>query len=98
MARPKKQPQMSFSEEPLDNAELALLLQGREDASADMEPYRLKYKGLDSQVKGIIEELELPDGSYRCGRYIVKISETEEKEVSFERKSSRRISIRPAKT
>lgn len=92
------QPQGSFGEEPLADNELARLLRDREVAKKDLQPYRLAYKGLNDQVRASIEQKELANGTYRCGEFIVTVSETEEKEVAFERQAGRRISIRPAKT
>lgn len=98
MVNGRHRPQGSFDEAPLENKELAQLLSDREEAKVDLQPFRLKYKGLNDQVRGIIEGLSLEDGTYRCGRFVVTISESEEKEISFERAASHRISIKLAKT
>lgn len=97
MVATQRKSQMAFHEEPLSDPELEKLLDNRESAKEELEPYRLNYKGLNDQVKAKIEQRELPEGTYRCGDFIIKISTSEEREVSFERKSSRRITISPAK-
>lgn len=94
---PQRRPQMSFHEEPLNDPDLEKLLDKREEAKEDLEPYRLNYKGLNDQFKAKIGQRELPDGTYRAGDFIIKISTSESREVSFERKSGRRITISPAK-
>lgn len=93
----RKQAQQAFDEEPLDNADLAAKLAQRDEASAELGPVKRKFKGLDNQVKAIIEQAELPNGSYRCGGFVITIKPTESREVSFERSASRRITISPAK-
>lgn len=94
----QRRPQMSLEESPLDNTELAELLKSREAAKATLKPHRKRFKDADTLVKAKIGQLELSDGSYRCDEFIVKISEAEEKHIEFERASSKRISIKPAKT
>lgn len=98
MPRTKKQPQMHLEEELLDRPELARLLDDRESAKEEAAPYIESYRGLDKQVKGLIGQLELEDGTYRCGDFVVKLSQSEERHVEFERTTSRRISIKPALT
>lgn len=96
--RPRRQAQMALDEEPLEDLELARLLDDREGAKEEMAPYVDAYRGLDKQVKGLIAQKDLPDGLYRCGDFVVSLKETDSREVSFERASSRSIRIRPAKT
>jgi hypothetical protein len=98
MPGPRRQSQIGFDEEPLEDLDLARLLDDREGAKEEMHPYRQNYLGLDKQVKAKIAQLELNDGSYRCGSFIVKVSEVEEKTVEFERHEGKRITIKPART
>ena len=93
----RKQSQMGFEEEPLENVQLARLLDEREGAKEEMHPFRQNYLGLDKQVKAAIETLALENGSYRCGDFIVKISDVEERTVEFERHEGKRVTIKPAK-
>ena len=88
---------MALEEEPLNDSELAKILDDRESAKEEAAPYIETYRGLDKQAKGKIGALELPDGLYRCGDFVVKLSESGERHVEFERTTSRRISIKPAK-
>jgi len=89
----RRRAQMSLVERPLDDPELVALLVRREDARQQLEPYRLAYKGLTEQAKSLIEGRELPDGEYRCGPFLIRITQTEGREVSFELASKRRIRI-----
>lgn len=95
---PRKQAQTAFAEDPLDNPELASMLDDREAAKEAMQPYRDTYNGLDKQVKGLIGQLELEDGVYRCGYFVVTIKEREEREANFTVAARRSVMIKPAKT
>lgn len=90
--------QMALDESPIESEHLAELLGNRERAKESLKGPRKKFKDADSLVKAQIGQLELADGTYRCGEFVVKISEAEEKHIEFERTSSKRISIKPAKT
>lgn len=96
--RPRKQAQASFEEHLVMDSDLERLLEDREEAREELQPYRLNYKGLNDQVKAKLEQKELELGTHRIGGFVVKITESAEREVSFERQSSRRYSIKPAKT
>ncbi len=93
----RKRAQIALEEELLDRPELAKLLDDREGAKEEMYPYRQNYLGLDKQVKAKVSELDLAEGMYRCGFFVIKVSDTEEKTVEFERHAGRRITIKPAK-
>lgn len=97
MARAKQQAQISMEEDPLEDPELSRMLDDRESAKEEMRPYRMKYIGYDKAIKSKIETLELQDGTYRCGGFIIKVTSGEGKHIEFDRLSSRRVSIRPAK-
>ena len=90
--------QIGLDEAPLESDHLADLLDKRESAKTALKGPRKRFKDADTLVKAQIGQLELADGTYRCGEFVVKISEAEEKHIEFERTSSKRISIKPAKT
>lgn len=98
MTNGRHQPQQSFDETLIENLALADALKNRQDAKIDLQPYRLAYQGADKTVKGLLEQLDLSEGTFRCGAFIIKVSETDEHHIEFERQSSKRISISPAKT
>lgn len=92
------QPQGSFDEEPLDNPELEKLLEDWAAKKERLKPVRKAFNTINATVKERIEQAELPNGSYRVGPFVVSIKPVEEREISFERTASKRISIKPAKT
>lgn len=96
----RPRPQMGLDETGLDDptGEIARLLDDRESAMEILKPYNDEYKGLDKQVKAKIAQLELSEGTYRCGEFIITVKTSEPREVSFERASSTTIRIRPAKS
>lgn len=94
----QRRPQMALDEETLEDPELEDLLDKRESAKELMKPYRKRYQDAHKLVMARIAQKELSDGTYRFGEFIVKQSEAEEKHIEFERTSSKRISIKVAKT
>lgn len=95
---PKKRAQIALDENPLDDPQLAKLLDDREGAKEELQPYRDAYVGLDKQVKAAIEQKELEDGVYRCGFFVITIKEREEREANFTINARRSVLIKPAKT
>lgn len=98
MPTPRRQSQMGLEEDLLDSPDLERMLDDRETAKEALKPYRRDYKNTHDAVKIAIDKMELPDGTYRCGDFVVKISEAEEKHIEFERTSTKRLSIKVAKT
>jgi hypothetical protein len=92
------QPQTSFDEAPLEDKALADLLEKRHEAREKLKPVRKAYNTVHASAKEHVENLGLPDGTYRCGRFVVSIKEAEEKHIEFERASNKRVVFSVAKT
>ena len=90
--------QIGFGEEPLENEVLEAALEDWGERKNELKPVRKAFQAIDRTVKAIIDQAELADGTYRCGRFIIKLSHSEEVYIEFERASTKRYSIKPAVT
>lgn len=90
-------PQLGLLDQVINDAELASCLAERQTAKEELQPYRERYLQLDKQAKASIQLLELEDGAYRCGRFIVTLGTADTRLVSFELASRRRVNIKLAK-
>lgn len=74
-------------------SKIDVFVERKEQAKA---PVKARKIAKDEMEKAL-DALELPDGEHRFGEYIVKRSSSEPKEVSFERASKRRYSVKSTK-
>lgn len=81
----------------LEDEKLEALLEDWAKAKAKLQPYKEEFDSANKEAKGHIEGLELAEGTYHCGRYIVRIAKSDGTHVEFERRSRTAISIRAAK-
>lgn len=88
--------QMGMDETLLNDPLLAKKLDEREGAKEELQPYKEAYNALNKEVKGLIEQKELEDGTYRCGDFIIRVSQAESVYVEFERAARTKVSIKPA--
>ena len=93
-----RQQQSAFEESPVQDEVLVAALQDWQACKERLKGPRKAFNAINGTVKSLIEQKELPDGSYRCGEFVITIREAEEKHIEFERSSSKRVSIKPAKT
>jgi hypothetical protein len=89
---------MGLEEQPLDSDELSRLLDERETAKEALKPYRVAFRDLNILAKAQIDRMELGNGLYRCGDFVVEIKPVESRTIEFERTARKSVSIRPAKT
>jgi len=94
----RAQEQQSFEEQPLDNARLAQVLNDWQSAKDRLRGPRKSFNAINATAKELIEQAELPNGLYRVGKFVVNIKPVEEREISFERTASKRVTIKLAKT
>jgi hypothetical protein len=87
-------PQLSLIDDVLEDEDLEQLLDDWTDAKAALVAPRKRYALVNDQVKAMLEELELDVGEYRCGKFRIRITRSESKQVAFERTSTKRISIK----
>jgi len=90
-------PQIGLLDQVMENEALKEALEKRQQAKDKLDPIRKDFRAKDEIVNGEITALDLPDGEYRCGRFIIKIGQSEAREVSFERQSKRTVRIGTAK-
>jgi hypothetical protein len=93
-----EQAQQSLDEQPLNNENLKKALEEWGIAKGRLKGPRKAYAAINATVKELIDQADLDDGSYRCGPWIIKLSQAEGKRIEFERATRQRISITPAKT
>lgn len=97
MPRPKKEPQFAFTDVTLNDPELEDLLRRRERAAEARKPYNDNYNGIKKQLEAKLAQRELATGtSVRVGEFIIEVTESESREVSFERASKISYKIKPA--
>lgn len=94
----QREPQSSFDEEHLDSEALEALLEDREEAKAAYIPVRKRYSKLNADAKEMVENLELKDGTYRIGAFVVTQKPVAEREIEFKRTERKSITFKPAKT
>ena len=85
----KAKAQIHMEETILNNPELLEMLEEREAAKEGVR----KYKSIDKEVKDKIGTLP-GKPPFRLGRFVINISPTPPKSVSFETAGSKRISIK----
>lgn len=89
MVNTTNDPQISMDEVVIDNADLRGALDDREAKKAGQKAYR----AADKKAKEMIPIIEYAGKTLRVGPYRIKISETDEQEVSFTRGSGFRANI-----
>ena len=94
---PRQQAQIGFDEERLDDATLLASLEDWQEAKDELKPYRLAFREINRTTKALIDQKELADGTYRCGRFIITLKEAEETHIEFDRASKRTPRIKLAK-
>jgi hypothetical protein len=93
-----EQPQTAFDEEPLNDATLEQQIEDWAAAKERLKGPRKAYNALNTSVKELIDQKELPNGTYRCGKYVITVKPVESREIAFERTARKSITIKPAKT
>jgi hypothetical protein len=68
-------PQAEFDEEPLEDAEIEQALEEWQRSKEDVETTKAFAKSAEKIAQGLIGEKDLDEGTYRCGRFIVKIAD-----------------------
>lgn len=82
-------PQTSFEEEPLTDAAIVDAIEHVQKAKADIGSARDDLKDADKVLQALVSQKELPDGTYRAGVWVVKVSHVA---------AHKRLAIKLAKT
>lgn len=69
-----EQPQTAFDEAPLEKQEIIDLLETWQTAKEDVDEARMLEKNAEEAALSQIDGLELEEGTYRAGRFVVKVS------------------------
>ena len=99
MATAKQQAQIGMEDRMVDDADLLDLLEHRQKAKEARDRADVTFKGWDDKAGAKVEGLDLGDGVYRCGAYVITLGRTKSHLVdAFTTKAGNRtVKIRPVK-
>lgn len=97
MAAVADKPQLGLLDQLVGDEDLKAQLDEWGRAKIDLIKPRERFIQINKQVMGAIAGMKLPDGTYRCGAFVIAIKTGEPRQVSFERTSTTSIRIKPQK-
>jgi hypothetical protein len=91
---PDVEPQQAFDEVTIEDEDLRLALETRNEKRAEAAEARAAYKFASDRANAEISKLELPvGGAVRCGRFRITRRKVDGRSVSFETAASDRVTI-----
>lgn len=90
-------PQISFDDKVIDDNELLRDLDRWSAAKEALDEAREDFSPLDKKIKGKVADMDLEEGDYRCGRFVIGVHRGEPRHVEFDRKETTSIRIKQPK-
>lgn len=93
----RKRPQQSFEETDITSAETTRVVEGFMAAKAKAKQPKKDEKLAKDNLAQVLDGLELKDGEYRVGEFIITRRTPESTDVAFTRASNRIYTVRAGK-